>query len=78
PNGRTGEIRIGFQFIETDESYILDYRDDGVGLPDGFVLEQTETLGMSLLSGLTRQLDGTITQVADTGVHFIITFPSKS
>jgi len=78
PDDRRGEIRIGFTFNSANESYTLDYHDNGIGFPEGFVPEQTGTLGMSLLFGLTRQLDGTITQVDDTGVHFIIIFPSRS
>lgn len=77
PNGREGEIIIGFELDSVNGTYTLDYRDNGIGFPEGIVLEKTGTLGMSLLFGLTRQLNGTITRDEGNGVHFIITFPSK-
>lgn len=77
PDGRDGEIRIGFTLEPADETYTLDYRDNGIGFPEGIVLEKTGTLGMSLLFGLTRQLNGSVIREEGSGVHFIITFPSK-
>ena len=34
------------------------YEDDGVGLPQGYVIEDAESLGMQLIVMLTEQLDG--------------------
>ena len=36
------------------------YEDDGVGLPEGFDLENIESLGMQLIVMLTEQLDGNL------------------
>ena len=75
PLGRKGEITISF--ILQDHNYILDYRDDGVGVPPGANLERAGSLGMQLINGLTRQLDGTLTIETAAGVHYTIIFPQK-
>jgi PAS domain S-box-containing protein len=75
PEGRRGEISISFA-LEGDR-YILDYRDNGVGVPAGSVLERSGSLGMQLIQGLTRQLDGTVTIDTTNGVHYTIIFPKK-
>jgi two-component sensor histidine kinase len=77
PKDQNGEIRIGFVLDATLENYILDYRDNGVGIPQGIDPEKTGTLGMQLIYGLTQQLAGTATMEHGKGMHFIITFPSK-
>jgi PAS domain S-box-containing protein len=75
PEGRKGEISITFAL--EDNKYILDYRDNGVGVPDGAKLERSGSLGMQLINGLTRQLDGTVTVETVSGVHYTIIFPQK-
>lgn len=77
PNSQKGEITIGFTHNTHDETYTLDYRDNGIGIPENMNLEQTGTLGMSLIYGLTRQIKGKVTRIEESGAHFIISFPSK-
>ncbi len=77
PNDRNGEIRIGFVLDAASGNYILDYCDNGVGIPEDMDPQKTGTLGMQLIYGLTQQLGGTVTLERDKGVHFTITFPSK-
>ncbi len=75
PEGRSGEITILFTLEGTN--YTLDYRDNGVGIPEGTRLERSGSLGMQLITGLTRQLDGNITIDTTSGVHYTIIFPKK-
>jgi len=75
PQGRKGEITISFTL--EDHHYILDYRDNGVGVPPGANLERAGSLGMQLINGLTRQLDGTLAIDTSAGVHYTIIFPQK-
>ena len=43
-------------------SLTLEVIDDGSGLPDGFDIEETQSLGLSIVRDLVRsQLDGVIT-----------------
>jgi two-component sensor histidine kinase len=75
PQGRKGEITISFTLA--DNNYTLDYRDNGVGVPEGAHLERAGSLGMQLIHGLTRQLDGKVTIDTTSGVHYTIIFPQK-
>ncbi len=73
PGGRKGEIAISF--VLDDNRYILDYRDNGIGVSAGAGLERSGSLGMQLIHGLTHQLDGTVTIDTERGVHYTIIFP---
>jgi PAS domain S-box-containing protein len=73
PDGRKGTVRI--EFHQNDEkTCTLIVADTGVGLPDDFDIQQTETLGMELIRSLTKQLDGTLDVGNDGGARFAITF----
>jgi PAS domain S-box-containing protein len=73
PDGRKGEITI--DFMMDANNYILKYHDDGIGLPEHITFDRSESLGMQLIYGLTRQLSGTITLQRERGTTFILTFP---
>jgi PAS domain S-box-containing protein len=76
PEGKSGKITIDFSLNPETGMYLLEYHDNGVGIPQDLDLKNTGTLGMSLLFGLTRQLSGTITRLEGEGTHFMIVFPS--
>jgi two-component sensor histidine kinase/ligand-binding sensor domain-containing protein len=75
PEGREtrGEIAIGFSRYD-DGRYILTVRDNGVGLPTGFELEKSESLGLQIVQDLVAQLDGTICVESRGGTLYTITF----
>jgi len=75
PGGRKGQIEIGFRTEEGN--YILSYSDDGVGIPEGMTFERTESLGMSLIAGLSRQLRGEIKIGRKGGTQYTLTFPAE-
>jgi PAS domain S-box-containing protein len=50
-------------------------RDDGVGIPEAFDWRNAKSLGLHLVQLLTRQLDGTIELVRDSGSEFILLIP---
>ncbi len=58
PDDRKGEVFVSFKNIG-DDLCELRISDNGVGLPEDFNIEETESLGMNLMRGLTDQLDGT-------------------
>jgi PAS domain S-box-containing protein len=77
PDGRTGTITIGFH--QSGPDYVLSYADNGVGIPEGIDFDNTESLGLKLVSLLsTEQLDGTIQLIRDQGTKYYIVFPGKS
>jgi len=51
-----GEIQIRFHQMANE--MVLDVQDNGVGLPQNFDIDKTKSLGINLVRGLVRQLDG--------------------
>jgi PAS domain S-box-containing protein len=72
-NGRKGEISIDFRQI-SDRQFQLSIKDNGTGFPDGFDVENTETLGLRLVRMLTTQLDGTLAIDSQCGTCYDIKF----
>ncbi len=52
----------------------LAVEDNGIGLPPGFDLTSTHTLGLSLVSNLARQIGGTVVSRTGQGTEFEVTF----
>ena len=76
PDARRGEIAV--ELRSCGEHNLLIVRDDGVGLPPGTNPAESETLGLKLVNGLTRQLAGQITLDDSNGTKFEILFPNDS
>ncbi|MCL1472958.1 PAS domain-containing protein [Argonema antarcticum] len=70
---RKGKLSIGFTANNQNE-IILTVSDDGVGLPPGFDIELSESLGLQLVYNLTEQLGGKIEIDCSNGASFKITF----
>ncbi|MFA5331769.1 MAG: PAS domain S-box protein [Methanoregula sp.] len=75
PGGRKGVITIDFR--KGTENYILTYSDDGIGIPEGITFDRTESLGMQLINGLTKQINGSIKLDRTAGTKYTITFPAE-
>jgi PAS domain S-box-containing protein len=73
PGGRKGVITIDFR--KSGEKYIVTYSDDGIGLPDSVTFDRTESLGMQLIRGLTKQINGSIELDRTSGTKYTVTFP---
>lgn len=66
-------MHISFLFIG-EEICELKIADTGIGLPEGFDPENTESLGMSLIVNLTEQLNGEIKMWNDDGLVLDVIF----
>ncbi len=55
-------------------NFILTVSDNGVGISEGFSMEDSDTLGTQLVTALVDQLDGKIDLKKDSGTEFIIRF----
>ncbi len=73
PEFKKGIISISMKRFDTDK-YILNYNDNGIGLPDGFDLNMHSSLGLRLVSNLVKQLDGELEISSNNGAHFGILF----
>ena len=61
--------------LEMDDGLLeMDVHDDGIGLPADIEPDTTKTLGLNLVSILTRQLQGTLRIERNDGTRFHITF----
>jgi PAS domain S-box-containing protein len=70
--------RIKIRLVNAgDKKYLLEVSDNGSGLPEGFDIRKTASLGMQLVVTLTEQLDGTIESFNDNGAFFRINFLSS-
>jgi two-component sensor histidine kinase len=63
--------------LENDESELtVRVSDNGVGLPEGFSIELTKSLGLSIVRDLVRtQLNGSITMRTDGGTEAELRIP---
>lgn len=69
-----GSIEINVN--REDCNITLNFKDNGVGLPKDFSLEETKSLGLQLVSTLVKQLDGTIDiDSSSNGITYKMRFP---
>jgi PAS domain S-box-containing protein len=74
PPGQQGIIDISFTHDQNE--YKLVVSDNGVGLPDGFDIYKSKTLGLQLVTGLAiNQLEGQINLDKNKGTSITIHFP---
>ncbi|HBG71581.1 MAG: hypothetical protein A2W93_08065 [Bacteroidetes bacterium GWF2_43_63] len=73
--GTMGLIEI--KLTKKDEkNLVYSIKDNGKGLPEGFDIRNTKSLGLQLVSILTEQINGTIeVKRSAKGTEFIIVFP---
>lgn len=73
PDNISGDIQVKF-YSENDWTFILMIADNGVGLPADFNHQKFHTLGLTLVHGLVKQLQGRIEINTQQGTKFKITF----
>lgn len=74
-DGRKGEIRVGLLQVQPDH-FRLSIADNGIGMPEGFSVATSDSLGIQLIQALTDQLEGTLEVVNSPGkgMEYIINF----
>jgi len=73
PSERKGTVRISLQYDGADQ-LLLNISDNGIGLPDDIDLMEHDSLGLDLIRGLAKQLNGSIHMVSHDGMHITIRF----
>jgi two-component sensor histidine kinase len=76
-SGRPGQVRLS---LDHDGTWLtVEVRDDGRGLPDGFRIEDTTSLGLSIVRALvTDQLGGTIEMANEGGTLVRLRIPERT
>lgn len=77
PGEREGEIEVRIE--GKGEEAVLEVSDNGCGLPEGFELEQGDSLGLRLVKRLAeRDLSGSVRAWSEGGARFRVTFPTPA
>ncbi len=58
--------------IETDDYLTLTVKDNGMGLPQGFSIKNSKSLGMEIVEALSEQLYGNVSYRNEAGAMFIV------
>lgn len=77
PEDRKGNIYLNFKPERQNTSctnYLLQVADDGIGIPETIDIQNTDTLGLQLITMLTRQIQGTLDLDRTQGTRFTIRF----
>ncbi len=75
-NRAGGKIDISLSACGQDE-YLLLIKDNGMGLPPGFDYKRSNTLGLTLMKGLSGQIDANFSMMSENGVTVSLRFSSK-
>lgn len=73
PNGREGVIKITLSNT-SDSQYLLEISDNGIGIPSHLKNKKMGSLGMSLMAGLSEDLDGSFSIENNKGTVIKILF----
>jgi len=76
PGGRSGEIQV--DMYRDADWCTLRVSDDGIGLPEGADLENSETLGLKLVDALAAQLGGKVEKRSQAGTAIQLRFPLET
>jgi len=76
PAKEKGKMSITLKALD-DEKLQLTVSDNGPGLPQNFEPSKAKSLGLTLVTILTNQLNGEIKMLNDSGTTFIITFMKR-
>lgn len=72
PDETAGTISISFH--KQKDQYLLEVSDDGIGIPEEFEVEKSDSLGMMLINSLTYQIGGELEMERSPGTTFRIKF----
>ncbi len=65
---------ISVRFAATENEYILSVSDNGIGLPEQYDINKSDSLGMKIIQTLTKQIRGGFDVIRNQGTEFKITF----
>jgi len=78
-SARGEPLRVHVSLRREDGNLLVQVRDNGLGLPDGFSIDGTTSLGLSIVRDLVRtQLGGSIAMYSDAGTIVDLTVPVHS
>ncbi len=76
PKGRQGEISLKLA-SDGDEMILLEFWDNGTGIPDDVEVENPKSLGLRIINLLSLQLHGVLSTERAKPTRFTLRFPLK-
>jgi len=76
PDGRRGRVNVTLRRLEP-ERLLLSVRDDGAGLPESFDWDSANSLGLTTIQALARQIRAKVEVRRQGGAEFSLTFPAS-
>ncbi|MBD0254114.1 MAG: tetratricopeptide repeat protein [Cytophagales bacterium] len=76
-DGRPGTVQVSLRHVEA-AGYELVIADDGVGLPAAYDPARSRSLGMTLIGGFSRQLEGQLEIVSPPGLRLRLRFRDET
>jgi PAS domain S-box-containing protein len=76
PGNRRGTINL--RIWESNGTMHLSVNDDGIGLPEDFQFEDSQTLGLRLVKILTTQMHASLDVSGSPGASFVFSIPRRS
>lgn len=73
PNAQKGKVEISLKERQ-EHQYLLLITDNGVGFPPDFDYKMSNTLGLTLMKGLSAQIDGIFSMESNNGVTVSLLF----
>ncbi|MDQ6531146.1 histidine kinase dimerization/phosphoacceptor domain -containing protein [Flavobacterium sp. LHD-85] len=71
----TSNCKIRFSLSEVSENcYMLEISDNGIGIPDTTELQNSNSFGMTLINGLSNTLEGDLVVKNENGLSFQLVF----
>ena len=72
---KNGKIEVRLK--NEDEHISISVADDGIGIPSKISVENTDTLGLQLVSTLVEQIEGELSLDRENGTKFTFRFDIK-
>ena len=76
PGSAKGKVEIGLS-AQQGNFYLLKIKDNGIGLPAGANEGKSNTLGMTLMKGLSSQMDAELLMENDNGLTISLIFENR-
>jgi PAS domain S-box-containing protein len=78
PGEKGGSIKVRLLNDPGSSNLFLSIEDDGIGLPEGFSIDNCKTMGLQIVQILVRQIEGQLTITSSGGTRFSISFPKAN
>ncbi|WP_371801720.1 histidine kinase dimerization/phosphoacceptor domain -containing protein [Candidatus Lokiarchaeum ossiferum] len=74
PDNKKGKLKVKIRKNKKNGNITINIQDNGVGFPPEFDYLKTDTLGLRIVTSLSKQLKGSISMKNENGVKFNLSF----